>query len=116
MPVAFLVLRALVLSPLVRLGWGRFSAHSFGDDRPPLARVAVDPVGTAGACADPPAGRPGPPLPLWWRPPCPASSPAQAPPAPPHPPPPPTRPPPPKASPPRTRPPPPATPHPPDAT
>jgi hypothetical protein len=27
MPVRFLVLRALVLRPLVRLGWGAFSAH-----------------------------------------------------------------------------------------
>ncbi|MGI8553116.1 MAG: IS110 family transposase, partial [Dehalococcoidia bacterium] len=37
---------------------GRFSAHSFGDHRlPRYHETAVDPVGTAGACADSPAGR-----------------------------------------------------------
>src|SRR5690242_1226004 len=53
-----MVSRALALGPLVRLGWGAFSAHSFGDDRH-CARTAVpfDPVGTAGNLADSPAGR-----------------------------------------------------------
>ena len=48
MPVPFLVRRACSFGPVVRLGWGAFSAHSFGDDRR-LARfqAAVDPVGTA---------------------------------------------------------------------
>src|SRR5579884_1643039 len=40
----------------------RFSAHSFGDDRPPPRAVAVDPVGTAGACADSPTEPPASPI------------------------------------------------------
>src|SRR5262245_46452882 len=54
-----MVLRALTLGPLVRWGWGAFSAHSVGDD-PCRARTAarVDPVGTAGASADSPRRMP----------------------------------------------------------
>src|SRR4051794_32553849 len=35
MPVLFLVVRARPLTPLVRLGWGAFSAHCSGDRRLP---------------------------------------------------------------------------------
>src|SRR5262249_23592624 len=53
-----MVLRALTLGPLVRLGRGAFSAHSFGDDRRRACPAApLDPVGTAGAPADSSAGR-----------------------------------------------------------
>src|SRR6185437_14892674 len=42
----------------------RFSAHSFGDRRLTLfVGGAVDPVGTAGACADSPTGPPDPLVP-----------------------------------------------------
>ncbi len=55
MPVPFLVRRAFTLGPVVRLGWGAFSAHSFGDDRRlGSPQAAVDPVGTAVPVPTPP--------------------------------------------------------------
>ena len=84
------------LGPVVRLGRGAFSALSFGDGRRPARAAAADPVGTAGARADSPAGRPL--APRFWSPPCPLASRNPANPAPPRepgrpPPPPPTWPP-----------------------
>ena len=51
---------SLVLRPLVRLGWGAFSAHSLVTTAYLACEVAVDPVWTAGTLADSPAGRPSP--------------------------------------------------------
>ena len=55
MPGMPMVQRVIRLSPLVRLGRGAISAHSFGDD----FFAEVDPVGTVDAIADSLAG-------LFW--------------------------------------------------
>src|ERR1700722_19675818 len=65
-----MVLRAFTLGPLVRLGWGAFSAHSFGDDRlPRCSRSWSIPLGRLVPLPTPPpdALRPWCPYPLLWR-------------------------------------------------
>ena len=55
MPVVFPVRRVFTLGPMVRLGWGAFSAHSLVTAAVRLCRSAADPVWTAGnPCRIPP--------------------------------------------------------------
>src|SRR5262249_18575129 len=70
MPVPFLVSRAHTLGPLVRLGWGAFSAHAFGVRRlRRLSRLRMIPLGRLVPLpTSPPDTRaqvPPPSFPLW---------------------------------------------------
>src|SRR4051812_39360572 len=56
MPVTFLVRRALTARPGGSTGTGSVFGPLVGDHLWPPSAALVDPVGTAGACADSPAG------------------------------------------------------------